>query len=62
MNACIYSTDRRQLMRLIIASFYRSIPGNPRWSLAPPEMAWEGKSVGDAAALQVLEHARGAVG
>jgi len=49
-------------MRLIIASFYRSIPGNPRWSLAPPEMAWEGKSVGDAAALQVLEHARGAVG
>jgi hypothetical protein len=26
---------------------YRSIPGHPRWQLAPIEMAWEGKSVGD---------------
>ena len=26
---------------------YRSIPGHPRWHLAPIEMAWEGKSVGD---------------
>jgi len=26
---------------------YRSIPGNPRWGLAPPEMAWEGKSVAE---------------
>lgn len=25
----------------------RSIPGNPRWGLAPIEMAWQGKSVGD---------------
>ena len=25
---------------------YQSIPGNPRWGLAPIEMAWEGKSVG----------------
>jgi hypothetical protein len=24
---------------------YASIPGNPRWSLAPIEMAWQGKSV-----------------
>ena len=24
---------------------YQSIPGNPRWTLAPIEMAWEGKSV-----------------
>jgi hypothetical protein len=24
---------------------YRSIPGHPRWGLAPIEMAWEGKSV-----------------
>jgi len=26
---------------------YRSIPGNPRWQLAPIEMAWEGKSMGE---------------
>jgi len=26
---------------------FRSIPGNPRWAVAPIEMAWEGKSIGD---------------
>ena len=26
---------------------YHSIPGNPRWGMAPIEMAWQGKSVGD---------------
>jgi hypothetical protein len=26
---------------------YKSIPGHPRWGLAPPSMAWEGKSIGD---------------
>jgi hypothetical protein len=26
---------------------YQSIPGHPRWQLAPREMAWQGKSVGD---------------
>ena len=26
---------------------YRSIPGHPRWGLAPIEMAWEGKSPGE---------------
>jgi hypothetical protein len=26
---------------------YQSIPGHPRWGVAPIEMAWEGKSVGD---------------
>jgi cytochrome c5 len=26
---------------------YKSIPGNPRWSLAPKEFAWEGKSLGE---------------
>jgi hypothetical protein len=25
----------------------RSIPGHPRWQLAPVDMAWEGKSVGE---------------
>jgi hypothetical protein len=26
---------------------YQSIPGHPRWALAPLEMAWEGKSLGE---------------
>ena len=26
---------------------YQSIPGHPRWELAPLAMAWQGKSVGD---------------
>ncbi|HEX2512835.1 MAG TPA: Isoquinoline 1-oxidoreductase subunit, partial [Xanthobacteraceae bacterium] len=26
---------------------YQSIPGHARWSLAPIEMAWEGKSLGE---------------
>jgi hypothetical protein len=26
---------------------YQSIPGHPRWALAPLEMAWQGNSVGD---------------
>jgi hypothetical protein len=29
------------------ASTYKSIPGHPRWGLAPLSMAWEGKSLGD---------------
>src|SRR5450755_4072098 len=28
-------------------SSYRSIPGHPRWSVAPIEMAWQGKSPGE---------------
>ena len=36
---------------------YRSIPGHPRWGLAPIEMAWEGKSVGDICA-QLKDPAR----
>jgi len=26
---------------------YQSIPGHPRWELAPLAMAWQGKSIGD---------------
>jgi len=26
---------------------FKSIPGHPRWDLAPTSMAWEGKSVGE---------------
>jgi hypothetical protein len=29
------------------ASSYQSIPGHPRWGLAPIQMAWEGKSIGE---------------
>jgi hypothetical protein len=29
------------------AAGYQSIPGHPRWSVAPLSMAWEGKSLGD---------------
>ena len=29
------------------AASYRSIPGHPRWGVAPLSMAWEGKSLGD---------------
>jgi hypothetical protein len=29
------------------AASYQSIPGHPRWGLAPLSMAWEGKTVGD---------------
>jgi hypothetical protein len=29
------------------AASFRSIPGHPRWELAPLEMAWEGKSTGE---------------
>jgi hypothetical protein len=29
------------------AASYQSIPGHPRWELAPLSMAWEGKSLGD---------------
>jgi hypothetical protein len=29
------------------AASYQSIPGHPRWGVAPLSMAWEGKSLGD---------------
>jgi hypothetical protein len=32
---------------LHIPATFRSIPGHPRWELAPPEMAWEKKSPGE---------------
>ncbi|MEA2964830.1 MAG: hypothetical protein QOI46_4928, partial [Alphaproteobacteria bacterium] len=38
-DAC--HTDRN--FTLVGAASYKSIPGHPRWGLAPIEMAWEGK-------------------
>jgi hypothetical protein len=32
---------------LIDGVTYQSIPGHPRWGLAPIEMAWQGKSAGE---------------
>jgi hypothetical protein len=29
------------------AASYQSIPGNPRWAVAPIEMAWQGKTIGE---------------
>jgi hypothetical protein len=29
------------------AASYKSIPGHPRWAVAPIAMAWEGKSIGE---------------
>jgi hypothetical protein len=36
---------------------YESIPGHPRWGLAPIEMAWQGKSMGEICA-QLKDTAR----
>jgi hypothetical protein len=33
------------------------VPGNPEWQLAPPEMAWQGKSLGEICA-QIKDKAR----
>jgi len=42
-SAC--HTDRN--VNVTGATTYQSIPGSARWSLAPVEMAWQGKSIGD---------------
>jgi hypothetical protein len=33
--------------KVVGATTYESIPGHPRWGLAPLSMAWEGKTLGD---------------
>jgi len=42
-NCATCHTERN--FTLVGAATYKSIPGHPRWQLAPIEMAWEGKSV-----------------
>jgi hypothetical protein len=37
----------QQNVTLREAASYKSIPGHPRWAVAPLEMAWQGKSLGD---------------
>ena len=43
LNCATCHTERN--FTLVGAATYKSIPGHPRWQLAPIEMAWEGKSV-----------------
>ena len=38
---------RRELHAVHRARTYKSIPGHPRWGLAPLSMAWQGKTIGD---------------
>jgi hypothetical protein len=43
--------------RATLSPSIRSIPGNPRWGLAPASMAWQGKSLGEICA-QVKDSTR----
>ena len=45
-NPCTACHTERNFT-LVERASYRSIPGHPRWQLAPIEMAWEGKSIGE---------------
>jgi len=45
MSCAACHTDRNFTLFPDEAS-YQSIPGNPGWRLAPAEMAWQGKSIG----------------
>jgi hypothetical protein len=45
-DTCVACHTDRNVTMHVTASF-QSIPGHPRWALAPPSMAWEGKSLGD---------------
>jgi hypothetical protein len=44
-NTCNACHTERNFTLLDKATSYQSIPGHPRWGLAPIEMAWEGKSM-----------------
>jgi hypothetical protein len=44
--AACHTSQNVDLLPGEVAS-YRSIPGHPRWQLAPREMAWEGKTIGE---------------
>lgn len=46
-NTCAGCHNERNFTLPVPASTYESIPGHPRWGLAPVEMAWEGKSVSE---------------
>ena len=45
-DGCVACHTGRNVTMHVTAPF-QSIPGHPRWGLAPPSMAWEGKSLGE---------------
>jgi hypothetical protein len=45
-NTCAGCHTENNFTLPLPAVNYASIPGHPRWGLAPREMAWEGKTVG----------------
>ena len=45
-DACSACHTERNVMLHVTAPF-QSIPGHPRWGLAPLSMAWDGKSLGE---------------
>lgn len=42
-----FGCHTEQNVTLHEAASYQSIPGHPRWGVAPSSMAWEGKSLGE---------------
>jgi hypothetical protein len=46
-NQCVACHTQANYTLLERATTYESIPGHPRWGLAPIEMAWEGKSAAE---------------
>ena len=46
-NQCVACHTQGNYTLLERATTYESIPGHPRWGLAPIEMAWEGKSASE---------------
>jgi hypothetical protein len=45
-DSCAACHTNRNVTLHVAASF-QSVPGHPRWALAPLSMAWEGKSLGE---------------
>jgi hypothetical protein len=45
-NTCAGCHNESNFTLPVPAVSYKSIPGHPRWGVAPIEMAWEGKTVG----------------
>jgi hypothetical protein len=54
---CAACHSDRNIMLSIGEARYQSIPGHPRWALAPLEMAWEGKCWVQSAARSRIRHA-----
>jgi hypothetical protein len=55
--ACSSCHTERNFTLVGVGTSYKSIPGHPRWQLAPVEMAWEGKSISQICA-QIKDPAR----